>query len=80
MLGELVLGGLSAREEASSTVCRSAVVLAHEDVLDSSAPGAPRRGIGWIDAHLLASALASSAALWSADRPLSSAAAELGPF
>jgi hypothetical protein len=36
-----------------------------------------RRGIGWIDAHLLASALVSSARLWSADRHLAAAAADL---
>lgn len=36
-----------------------------------------RRGIGWVDAHLLASALTSGAALWSADAGLRAAAAEL---
>jgi hypothetical protein len=33
-----------------------------------------RRGIGWIDAHLLASALSLSALLWSMDRGLDEAA------
>jgi hypothetical protein len=28
------------------------------------------RGIGWIDAHLLASARLSTSALWTLDRPL----------
>ena len=36
-----------------------------------------RRGIGWVDAHLLASALLSSAALWSMDGKLAAAAAAL---
>ena len=36
------------------------------------------RGIGWIDAHLLASTLLASARLWSGDRRLSTIAAELG--
>jgi predicted nucleic acid-binding protein len=32
------------------------------------------RGIGWIDAHLLASAIVAHSMLWSADRPLATAA------
>ena len=35
------------------------------------------RGVGWIDVHLLASALLSRAALWSLDRSLNKAAASL---
>jgi len=79
VLGELVLGGLSAREEGLFARLPQATVLAHDEVLDFvKRRRLARCGIGWIDAHLLASALASSAALWSADVPLSSAAAELG--
>ncbi|MGH9159118.1 MAG: type II toxin-antitoxin system VapC family toxin [Vicinamibacteraceae bacterium] len=36
------------------------------------------RGIGWIDAHLLASALVAGVRLWTADAPLSAIADELG--
>jgi predicted nucleic acid-binding protein len=36
------------------------------------------RGIGWIDAHLLASALVAGARLWTADVPLETLADELG--
>ena len=36
------------------------------------------RGIGWIDAHLLASALVANAALWTADGRLASLAGEFG--
>jgi predicted nucleic acid-binding protein len=36
------------------------------------------RGIGWIDAHLLASALVAGVPLWTADRPLHAIADELG--
>lgn len=36
------------------------------------------RGIGWIDAHLLASALLSRAALWTRDKRLAGIAKELG--
>ncbi len=35
------------------------------------------RGIGWIDAHLLASTLLASARLWSGDRRLTAIATEL---
>jgi hypothetical protein len=79
VLGELVLGGLSTREEALLGRLPSAATLAHDEVLQFVRRSRlARRGIGWVDAHLLASALASSAALWSADAPLASAAAELG--
>jgi predicted nucleic acid-binding protein len=36
------------------------------------------RGIGWIDAHLLASALVAGVRLWTADAPLSAICDELG--
>ena len=36
------------------------------------------RGIGWIDAHLLASALVGRLKLWTADSPLAAVATELG--
>jgi hypothetical protein len=36
------------------------------------------RGLGWIDAHLLASALLSGSRLWTLDARLAKAAAELG--
>jgi hypothetical protein len=39
---------------------------------------AQRRGIGWIDAHLLASALVGHLKLWTADSPLATVATELG--
>lgn len=36
------------------------------------------RGIGWIDAHLLASALLARATLWTSDRRLAQIAGDLG--
>ena len=36
------------------------------------------RGIGWLDAHLLASALVAGVRLWSRDRRLAAVAAERG--
>ena len=55
-----------------------AAVVPHEEVLDFvRRRRLARRGIGWVDAHLLASALTSSALLWSADSDLASTAADL---
>lgn len=36
------------------------------------------RGLGWVDVHLLASALLSDCGLWTLDKRLGRAAAELG--
>jgi len=36
------------------------------------------RGLGWVDVHLLASALLSNCRLWTLDKKLGRAAAELG--
>lgn len=79
IIGELILGGLSTREEGLFVRLPTAGTVPHEEVLGLvRRRRLMRRGIGWVDAHLLASALTSSAALWSIDADLSSAAAELG--
>lgn len=78
VIGELILGGLSTREEGLFGRLPSAVVVPHEEVLAFvRRRRLMRRGIGWVDAHLLASALASAAVLWSLDSQLSAAAADL---
>ena len=78
VIGELVLGGLSAREEAHFARLPSGAVVGHEEVLEFvRRRRLTRRGIGWVDAHLLASTLASSAELWSIDADLSGAASDL---
>ena len=78
IIGEMVLGGLSAREEALFGRLPSADIVPHEEVLALiRRRRLMRRGIGWVDAHLLASALTSSAVLWSIDAHLSTAAAHL---
>jgi hypothetical protein len=78
ILGELVLGGLSTREEALFVRLPRARVVRDEEVLELvRRRRLMRRGIGWVDAHLLASALLSSAVLWSIDADLSAAAANL---
>jgi predicted nucleic acid-binding protein len=79
VIGEMVLGGLSAREEGLFARLPGAMVVPHDEVLAFvRRRRLTRRGIGWVDAHLLASALASGGALWSADRDLSAAAVDLG--
>jgi predicted nucleic acid-binding protein len=78
ILGELVLGGLSTREEALFVRLPRTRVVRDEEVLELvRRRRLMRRGIGWVDAHLLASALLSSAVLWSIDADLSAAAANL---
>jgi len=79
IIGEMVLGGLSAREEQLFARLPSAGVVRREEVLELvRRRRLARRGIGWVDAHLLASALTSSAVLWSVDADLSAVAADLG--
>jgi predicted nucleic acid-binding protein len=78
VLGELILGGLAAREERLFGDAVHAEVVPHDEVLALVRHRRlSRRGLGFIDAHLLASALVSSAALWSFDAALAAAAAEL---
>ena len=78
IIGEMVLGGLSSHEEALFSLLPSADVVPHEEVLAFvRRRRLMRRGIGWVDAHLLASALTSAAVLWSIDAHLCAAAAHL---
>jgi predicted nucleic acid-binding protein len=80
VIGELALGQLSHRDEILELLANlpAAKVATHDEVLalidrrDLAGPG-----IGWVDAHLLASALLSDAPLWSLDRRLGAAATRL---
>lgn len=79
VLGELVLGGLAHRELELFERLPSAPEIAHAEVLAFVRHHAlARRGVGWIDAHLLASAAVAEARVWTADLPLAKAAARLG--
>ncbi len=80
VVGELACGTLQKRSEILSMLkaLPEAHLLEHEEVLtflDS------RRlyghGIGWVDAHLLASTLLTGCGLWTLDKPLRQAAANL---
>jgi predicted nucleic acid-binding protein len=78
VLGELVLGGLSTREQKLLDQLPTAPELASRDVLEFvRARKLARKGIGWVDAQLLASALVAPATLWSFDEPLAKLARAL---
>jgi predicted nucleic acid-binding protein len=81
VLGELACGNLKNRAE----------ILASLHALPSAKPASTAealrliegrqlsgRGLGWVDVHLLASALLSACDFWTLDKRLADAAAELG--
>ena len=82
VIGELAMGDLRPREEVlrSLTQLPQAVVARDDEVLAYIERLALHsRGIGYIDAHLLAStALTQDAELWTRDRRLAEIAAGLG--
>jgi hypothetical protein len=81
VLGELACGNLRSRVEILSLLGRLplAQIAEHAEVMALVARRRLHgRGIGWLDAHLLASALLSDAALWTRDRPLDRMATLLG--
>ena len=79
--GELACGALKNRASilADLTALPSAKLASHTEVLrlieDRKLWG---RGLGWIDVHLLASALLSHCGFWTFDKRLEEAAANLG--
>lgn len=79
VIGELVLGGLLAREEALLGRLPAAPEISSEELLAFvRARKLIRQGIGWVDCQLLASSLVVGARLWSLDRHLETAAEEIG--
>lgn len=79
VIGELVLGGLSPREESLLLRLPVSPEVASTDLLEFvRARKLTRRGIGWVDCHLLASAVLADARLWTEDRSLAQAAARVG--
>lgn len=83
VIGELACGQLSRREEVLESLASlpSAPLVAHLEVLEFvEEQRLMGRGIGWIDAHLLASALHANLRLWTQDKRLSAVARNLGIF
>jgi predicted nucleic acid-binding protein len=79
--GELLIGDRGGRQALLSDYGRMdrAPLVPHAEVVafvhDRKLSG---RGIGWIDAHVLASTLIARLTLWTADAALATIAAELG--
>jgi predicted nucleic acid-binding protein len=79
--GELLIGDRGGRREllVNYEQMDQAPIVSHREVVafvhDRRLNG---RGIGWIDAHLLASALVGRLKLWTVDGPLATVASELG--
>jgi len=81
VIGELACGALRNREEVLGLLKElpRGVEATHEEVMDwVRSRRLHGRRIGWVDAHLLASALLSGCALWTLDRRLAQASAEVG--
>lgn len=79
--GELLIGDVGGRARllADYAAMHQAPVIPHADVVafvrERRLHG---RGIGWVDAHLLASAIVGRVRLWTADPRLGNLASDLG--
>lgn len=79
VIAELVLGGMSAGAEGLLYRLPRAQVIPDREVLEFvRARKLQQRGVGWVDVHLLASAVVEGACLWTFDKDLDQAAARLG--
>ena len=82
VVGELALGTLGRkRQEILVDLQRlpPAAVVPDREILElAEARRLHGRGIGWVDTHLLGSALVSGVPIWSFDRRLAEVASELG--
>ena len=81
VVGELALGTIPRRRQALLWLEALPLVAVAADLEVRSLVERRRltgRGIGWVDAHLLASALISHSDLWTTDRRLGEVAAEVG--
>lgn len=80
VIGELALGNLNQRNEILGLLenLPTAKVATHDEVLSMiDNRDLAGTGIGWVDAHLLASALLSDVLLWTLDRRLGAVALRL---
>ena len=80
VVGELACGRLRKRGEilADLKALPEAHLVEHEEVMSFlEAQRLYGQGIGWVDAHLLASTLLTGCSLWTFDKPLWRAAAAL---
>ncbi|HEX9821899.1 MAG TPA: PIN domain-containing protein [Methylomirabilota bacterium] len=81
VLGEIALGTVTPRAEVLQRLSKLAVprVAQHDEML-ALIDRTPLwgRGVGWVDAHLLASALLDRLRLWTLDRRVAAVARDLG--
>jgi hypothetical protein len=81
VIGELACGNLKNRAEIIELLRHlpQTAIAEHEDVLAMvERCGLMGAGIGWIDAHLLASAMIARTCIWTIDRRLHAVARKLG--
>lgn len=81
VVGEMACGVSNSRGEVLSLLRRldAAPVARHEEAMSVlERHRLAGRGLGWVDVHLLASALLAGVGLWTRDRALAMAAADLG--
>lgn len=81
VIGELACGTLRRRDEVLSLLSAlpQAPLASHDEaLLLLERRGLAGRGIGWIDLHLLASAMLGNARLWTLDRRLGAVAKAIG--
>jgi predicted nucleic acid-binding protein len=79
--GELLIGDVGGRQRLLNNYAQMhhSPVVPHDDVVAFvQGRRLQGRGIGWIDAHLLASALVGRLKLWTTDAKLAVVATELG--
>ena len=79
--GELLIGDLGGRKQVLSdyqTLFQASIVPHWDVVAFVEGRSLHGRGVGWIDIHLLASAIVSGLKLWTADPRLSAMAEEFG--
>lgn len=81
VLGELACGNLKNRDETFKDLAALPLTISsthQETMLLVSERKLWGKGIGWVDAHLLASALLSGCRLWSFDERLNRVASDVG--
>ena len=81
VIGEIAMGSLKNRHEVLSLLAElpAARTVAHEEAMTLvDARRLPGTGLGWVDAHLLASSLVEGWRLWTVDRRLAAVAEGLG--
>jgi hypothetical protein len=81
VLGELACGSLAKRGEILSLLATlpEVAMVEHEEVLEFlDTRRLHGRGLGWVDVHLLASAVLSGTRIWTLDKSLGRAATAMG--